>query len=66
VESHFAALDEGAIGAVIDSYGMIALAVDRGSAAAALRLQAGDTVHLYKGDGPAPTSVTLRPGGSLG
>jgi hypothetical protein len=51
---------------VVDSYGMVALAVDRGSAAAALRLQAGDSVYLYKGDGPAPTSVTLRSGGSLG
>ena len=66
LETHFAALDEGAIGAVVDSYGMVALAVDRGSAASALRLQAGDAVYLYKGDGPLPTSVTLRSGGSLG
>jgi S-adenosylmethionine hydrolase len=66
LETHFAALDEGAIGAVVDSYGMVALAVDRGSAASALRLQAGDAVYLYKGDGPPPTSVTLRSGGSLG
>ena len=66
LETHFAALDEGAIGAVIDSYGMVALAVDRGSAAAELRLQPGDAVLLYRGDGPAPAPVTLRTGGSLG
>jgi S-adenosylmethionine hydrolase len=66
LETHFAALDEGAIGAVVDSYGMVALAVDRGSAAAELRLQPGDAVLLYRGDGPAPTPVTLRTGGSLG
>jgi S-adenosylmethionine hydrolase len=66
LETHFAALDEGAIGAVIDSYGMVALAVDRGSAAAELRLQPGDAVLLFRGDGPAPAPVTLRTGGSLG
>ena len=63
VESHFAAIGEGAIGAVIDSYGMVALAVDRGSAASALRLGSGDAVHLYAGDTTTTTSVNLRPGG---
>ena len=60
VESHFAAIAEGAIGAVIDSYGMVALAVDRGSAAQALRLQAGDAVYLYAGDDATTSPVTLR------
>ncbi|NBU37179.1 MAG: hypothetical protein EBS32_02905 [Actinobacteria bacterium] len=63
LESHFAAIGEGAIGAVVDSYGMVALAVDRGSAAEALRLQAGDAVYLYAGDDGTTTSVTLRPAG---
>ena len=63
VESHFAAIAEGAIGAVIDSYGMVALAVDRGSAAQALSLQAGDAVHLYAGEDGTTSPVTLRPAG---
>ena len=59
--SHFAAVDGGAIGAVIDSYGMVALAVDRGSAAEALGLGAGDAVLVFSGQNDAPvTSVTLR------
>ncbi len=60
IVTHFAEID-GAIGAVIDSYGMIALAVDRGSAAAELRLQAGDGVAIYAGNSDIPaSSVSLR------
>ena len=60
IVTHFAEID-GAIGAVIDSYGMIALAVDRGSASAELRLQAGDGVAIYAGNSDIPTSsVSLR------
>mgnify|MGYP006268653273 CR=1 FL=1 len=62
IESHFGAIGEGAIGAVIDSYGMLALAVDRGSAAFELRLQAGDSVTLHRGTDDRSTPVTLRPG----
>ncbi|MFM2046521.1 MAG: hypothetical protein RL383_598, partial [Actinomycetota bacterium] len=64
LETHFAALADGAIGAVVDSYGMVALAVNRGSAASELRLAAGDEVSLFRGeDGGAATSpVTLRGG----
>jgi S-adenosyl-L-methionine hydrolase (adenosine-forming) len=59
--THFAAVDGGAIGAVIDSYGMVALAVDRGSAAEALGLGAGDAVLVFSGQDDVPvTSVTLR------
>ena len=59
--SHFAAVDGGAIGAVIDSYGMVALAVDRGSAAQSLGLGAGDAVLVFSGQDDLPvTSVTLR------
>ncbi len=60
IVTHFAEID-GAIGAVIDSYGMIALAVDRGSASAELRLQAGDGVTIYAGNSDIPaSSVSLR------
>jgi S-adenosylmethionine hydrolase len=60
VESHFAALQSGAVGAVIDSYGMIALAVDRGSAAVELRLASGDEVLLFAGEDGTTSPVTLR------
>lgn len=63
ITSHFADIDGGAIGAVVDSYGMIALSVDRGSAAEALRLGAGDAVLVFAGNSEAQTSVvTLRSG----
>lgn len=59
--THFAEIDGGAIGAVVDSYGMIALAIDRGSAAQALRLQEGDEVLVFQGHSEVSTSsVTLR------
>jgi S-adenosylmethionine hydrolase len=61
IVTHFAAIDGGAIGAVVDSYGMIALAIDRGSAAEALRLQEGDEVLVFQGNSEISTSsVTLR------
>lgn len=59
--SHFADIG-GGIGAVTDSYGMVALSVDRGSAANELGLQAGDSVIVHRGEGPgSSTAVTLRP-----
>lgn len=60
VVSHFADIDGGAIGAVIDSYGMIALSVDRGSAAEALRVTAGDAVLVFAGESGSTSAVTLR------
>lgn len=57
---HFAAVAPGAVGAVVDSYGMLALAVDRGSAAETLRLGAGDAVLLFRGDEATVSQVTLR------
>ena len=62
--THYAAIGQGAIGAVVDSYGMVSLCIDSGSAAAELRLQAGDGVFLTAGDsvdGAAVASpVTIR------
>ena len=60
VVSHFADIDGGAIGAVVDSYGMVALAVDRGSASDALRITAGDAVLVFAGEAGSTSSVTLR------
>jgi S-adenosylmethionine hydrolase len=61
VVTHFAAITGGGIGAVVDSYGMIALAVDRGSASEALRIQEGDEVHVFAGEQELVASpVTLR------
>jgi S-adenosylmethionine hydrolase len=60
VVSHFADIDGGAIGAVIDSYGMVALAVDRGSASDALRITDGDAVLVFAGEAGSTSSVTLR------
>lgn len=61
VVPNFGAIAEGAVGAVIDSYGMLALCVDRGSASDSLRLQAGDAVMVFAGDDNQSTPVTLRP-----
>lgn len=61
VVDHFAAITGGAVGAVVDSYGMIALAVDRGSAAVTLALAEGDEVLVFKGETDLTVSpVTLR------
>ena len=60
VVSHFAEIDGGAIGAVIDSYGMLALAIDRSSASETLRLQAGDAVLVFRGESGSTSFVSLR------
>jgi S-adenosylmethionine hydrolase len=58
-------LRPGDVGLVVDSYGLLSVAVDRHSAAAELGLRAGDPITLtpLTGDEPAgvTTSVTLRP-----
>jgi S-adenosylmethionine hydrolase len=55
--SSFAALGPGQPGLVLDSYGMLALCLDRRSAADELGLAAGDQVVLATGD-DAPSAVT--------
>lgn len=61
----FADIEPGAIGLVVDSYGMLALALDRRSAADDLGITAGTLVTITALDDdalPAPSSpVTLRP-----
>jgi S-adenosylmethionine hydrolase len=48
----YAALRTGQVGLVVDSYGLLSIAVDRGSAAEQLSLHAGDPVTLESFDGP--------------
>ncbi len=48
----YAALRTGEIGLIVDSYGLLSIAVDRGSAGEQLGLHAGDPVTLESFDGP--------------
>jgi hypothetical protein len=48
----YAALRTGEVGLVVDSYGLLSIAVDRGSAADHLGLHAGDPVTLESFEGP--------------
>ena len=54
----YGAIPQGQVGIVVDSYGLISVCVDRGSAADELHLAAGDAVALAPGVGVA-TEVTL-------
>ena len=44
----YAALGGGEVGLIVDSYGLVSIAVDRASAASLLKLQPGDTVTLQE------------------
>jgi len=55
-------LGAGQVGLVVDAYGLLALVVGKGSAAAELGIGAGDEVQLYEADadpGPVPVPVRL-------
>lgn len=60
----FADIPGGGFGLVVDSYGLIALAVDRGSAAAELSLNEGDELTLRPSEGVAsvasPVTLTTK------
>jgi S-adenosyl-L-methionine hydrolase (adenosine-forming) len=56
--SSFGALGEGTVGLVTDSYGMIAICVDRGSAALELGLDVGTAVMLSTVDDDEPKGVS--------
>lgn len=56
----FADLTEHTLGAIVDSQGFIALVVNKGSAAEALRLLEGAAVVIESGDDPAPPQGHLR------
>ena len=60
--THFDALGSGELGLVVDSTGMVAIVVNRASAATELRLSEGTEVRLVPSDGEpsgVATSVTL-------
>jgi len=59
----FANIPTGGIGLLVDSYGLMALAVDRGSVAAELELTEGDTLTLVPAAGPesSPVQITAKP-----
>jgi S-adenosylmethionine hydrolase len=48
--STYAELATGVVGLVVDSYGLLSLSVDRGSAALELRIAAGDEVRVERVD----------------
>jgi S-adenosylmethionine hydrolase len=70
VADAFADVPGGAVGLVVDSYGMLALALDRRSAAEELGIAAGDQVRITRLEpggagsaiGPVTSPVELRPG----
>ena len=62
VTDHYAGIGDGALGLVVDSYGMLALSLDRSSAAEMLGVAAGDAVLLFPGQiTPGTASVDIRP-----
>ncbi len=60
--STFGEIVGGGFGLLVDSYGLLSIAVDRGSAAAELELSEGDDITLWPSDRPAsaPSPVTLQ------
>lgn len=56
----FADLPEHTLGAIVDSQGFLALVINKGSAAEALRLLEGAAVVIESGDDPAPPQGHLR------
>jgi S-adenosylmethionine hydrolase len=57
----YADVKAGEVGLVVDSYGLLSITVDRGSAAAELGLLAGDRITLEPlGDDDAPVGVTTN------
>lgn len=60
----YAAIPTGSIGLVVDSYGLLSVAVDRGSAALELQLGEGQEITLTPSDGPStssPVTLSARP-----
>lgn len=57
----FADLPEHGLGAIVDSQGFLALVVNKGSAAEALRLLEGAAVVIESGDDPPPARGHLHP-----
>ena len=67
--STYSELSTGVVGLVVDSYGLLSLSVDRGSAALELRIAAGDEVRVERVDdegdiGSGDVPIALRKRGS--
>jgi S-adenosylmethionine hydrolase len=65
----YGAIGRGEVGLVVDSYGLVSIALDRQSAATELGLTAGDEVTLEQGEDrriSVSSPVTLRLGGDGG
>jgi S-adenosylmethionine hydrolase len=62
--TNYAELRTGEVGLVVDSYGLLSIAVDRGSAAEQLALHAGDPVTLEAFEGPSLTVRAVHDGDS--
>lgn len=54
-------LESGELGVLVDSYGLVAVAVNRGSAAFELNCTEGDSVTVETGGSASTTSVQLQP-----
>ncbi|MDE0579246.1 MAG: SAM-dependent chlorinase/fluorinase [bacterium] len=54
-------LESGELGVLVDSYGLVAVAVNRGSAAFELNCTEGDSVTVETGGSASTTSVHLQP-----
>lgn len=62
VTDHYAGIGDGALGLVVDSYGMLSVCLDRSSAADMLGVASGDAVLLFPGQiVPGTASVEIRP-----
>jgi S-adenosylmethionine hydrolase len=59
VVANFEQIGQGAIGLVVDSTGMLAVAVDRGSAAAQVPLHVGAEVTLLHDDSEGPSTPVV-------
>lgn len=57
----FSGLESGEIGVLVDSYGLVAIAVNRGSAALELSCVEGDSITVESGGPPPATPVQLQP-----
>ncbi len=59
--STYGELSSGVVGLVVDSYGLLSLCVDRGSAALELRIAAGDEVRIERTEADAATEGVGQP-----
>jgi len=59
--SSYSSLESGELGVLVDSYGLVAIAVNRGSAAMELNCVEGDSITVEPGGAAPATPVQLQP-----